>query len=280
MDTEEKKVKCLNCETEFTGKFCPNCGQKSNTKRLKLREMLADFSNSFWGCDNKFVNTLLNLVRRPGHMVREYLQGKRSRYYNPLRMLIWIISIYAIYSFIIGEDPFIVDKAIDEDVDVKGSLEKYIFLRVAMDFWDFISNNKLYYMIFGAIITVPTYTFAFRKEKIQHSDGAELPLNHAEQFYTLLYQSCIEMIFAILILPFSLIKGSGNIISEINNYADIVFSFILYKQLYNIGWLRCIKRYIIAVLLTLSYLILCIMLISALAILIYVLINGTKDLEI
>ena len=280
MDTEENKVRCLNCETEFTGKFCPNCGQKSNTKRLKMREMVSDFSNSFFGCDNKFVKTYLGLIRRPGHMVREYLQGHRNSYYNPLRMLIWIISIYAILSFIIGEDPFLVDKALNDDADIKESVEKYIFLRVALDFWNFITNNKLYYMIFGAIMTVPAYTFAFRKDKIQRPDGAEHPLNHTEQFYTLIYQSCIEMIFATLILPFSLIKSANGILDSINDWADILFTIILYKQLYNFSWWKCIRRYIVASLITLSYVILGIILLSALAILIYILINGTKNFEI
>ena len=50
MDTEGNKVKCLNCGNEFTDKFCPNCGQKAKTKRLKLCDMLSDYGAVLHAC--------------------------------------------------------------------------------------------------------------------------------------------------------------------------------------------------------------------------------------
>ena len=30
-------IKCLNCGTEFEGKFCPECGQSAKTGRFTMR---------------------------------------------------------------------------------------------------------------------------------------------------------------------------------------------------------------------------------------------------
>lgn len=39
------------------------------------------------------------LVTRPGHVAREYLDGKRKKYFNPLSFLVIVSSIYAYVSF-------------------------------------------------------------------------------------------------------------------------------------------------------------------------------------
>lgn len=248
MDTEEIIVKCLNCGKEYTGKYCPNCGQKAKTKRLKFWEIVADLNNFVIGGDNKFLNTLHGLCRRPGHMVREYIQGHRSQYYNPLQMLIWILSIYAVLSFVIGSDPFEITTA-QEEIVPKGDSPWQIWLAYLDKVYGYIKHNKLYYTLACAFMAIGPYRFSFRKYKISRPDGAELALNSTEQFYAFLYQSCMEMAFATLLLPFCLIKGAEGILEDINNFADILFTLILYKQLYRIGWWKNIKRNLVAAIL-------------------------------
>lgn len=279
MDTEEKFVKCLNCGNEYTGNFCPNCGQKAKTKRLKLREILADFANSIIGGDNKFANTLRGMCCRPGHMVREYLQGHRCQYYNPLQMLIWIVSIYAVFSFLLGKDPFgFTGVPEDKVVPVEGTPWN-VFIAIAKNVSNFVSYNKLYNSLFlGLVLILPNWV-AFRKYKIFRPDGARLPLNCTEQFYTILYESCMEMMFATLILPFSFIKGAEEILKDINNYVDILFTIIVYKQLYGIGWWKSIKRSLEAGILFIILSVLVIVISAVVATLIFALIYGTDSLN-
>lgn len=253
MNTEEIVVKCLDCGKEYTGNFCPNCGQKAKTKRLKFWEIIADFRNSIIGGDNKFINTLYGLCRRPGHIVREYLQGHRSHYYNPLKMLIGIISLYALLSFVLGSDPFGFAGVPAEKIVPKGDTPWKTFVAFIKNTSNYISYNKLYYSIFWGISLIVPYRIAFRKQKINRPDGAELPLNYTEQFYTIIYESCMEMMLATILLPFSLIKGSEGILKHINDFADFLFSLIIYKQLYCIGWWKCIKRNLVAFLIWLAY---------------------------
>ena len=279
MENEEKIVKCLNCGMEYTGNFCPHCGQKSKVKRLKFKEIVADFVNSLIGGDNKFANTLRDLCCRPGHMTREYLQGHRNRYYNPLQMLIWIVSIYAVLSFLLGCDPFQFN-GVPEDtmVPLTGTTWE-VFIAIVKNTSNYISYNKLYYSIFLGISLIVPFRIAYRKLKVGRPDGAELPLNYTEQFYVLIYESCMEMMLATLLLPFSLIKGADDILKDVNNWADFLFTLIIYKQLYCISWWKCIKRTLAAAMIWLVSVFVVVFMAAFLSVAIFILIYGKDEIN-
>lgn len=272
------RTKCLNCGNQFKGDYCPHCGQKAKTKRLKIREIIADFANSIIGGDNKFANTCLGLCKRPGHMVREYLQGHRARYYNPLQMLIWLISIYALYSYLIGKDPFgTYNDLTGSDPIISDDLSGKNFLKFLWNFGESLMSNKLFNMLLAALVSVGPFWYVFRKYNIQRPDGAMLHLNHTEQFYVQIYQSCLEMLFAILILPLSLIFKSEYIIKDINDGADFVFTIIIYKQIYRMGSWKSIRLCVYAALLTILNVVVCLVLLGSLVFLIYWIVYGPED---
>ena len=276
---EEKKTICLDCGTEFAGKFCPNCGQKATTRRLKFKEIVGDTYSSIAGGDNKFVNTCRDLCYRPGHLVREYLQGRRTRYTKPLQALVLSITIYAVLSFIIGKDPFdfyemttsnVKMEAVDEDTDELVTFVKKIY--------HFFADNKLYYTIVSAIISIIPYRFVFRKYKIKRPGSEAMPLNCTEQFYTQLYLSSISMMFAVLLLPFSLIHGSDEIIKNINTLAEVIIAIVLFKQLYGIGWWKSIKCNIKAFILILINIVIAVIIAALVIGAAYIVIYGLDDI--
>lgn len=84
---------CLNCETELRGPYCHRCGQKDQHKRVPLRHLLHDVMHDLWHFDTKVLSMLWLLVRRPGFLAGEYLEGRRARYVPPFRL-------YVVVSFI------------------------------------------------------------------------------------------------------------------------------------------------------------------------------------
>ena len=77
---------CLNCGTPLTGPFCAGCGQRDIPPYPSVRELAVD---AFWelsGWDGRFATTVRALVRRPGLLTREFLEGRRARYISPLRL--------------------------------------------------------------------------------------------------------------------------------------------------------------------------------------------------
>lgn len=84
---------CKNCATEFEGKFCPSCGQKAKTKRITSKAVFEDVRRSLIHYDRGFFYTVLQLLWRPGHAVREYLQGKRVMHVKPIKFMLWATAL-------------------------------------------------------------------------------------------------------------------------------------------------------------------------------------------
>jgi len=94
--TEVKTTQCLNCGTEFEGKFCPECGQSADTGRFTMRFILENLLAAFTSRDGGIWFTIKNLFTRPGAMVVDMLNGKRKSYFSPFPMLFFVLAIYVL----------------------------------------------------------------------------------------------------------------------------------------------------------------------------------------
>jgi Protein of unknown function (DUF3667) len=83
-----KPTECLNCGTPLSGPFCAACGQRNIPPYPTLRELVVDAFSELSGWDGRFAVTVRTLVRRPGMLTREFLEGRRARYISPLRLYI------------------------------------------------------------------------------------------------------------------------------------------------------------------------------------------------
>ena len=77
---------CRNCGTQAPLKFCPECGQETTLHPPTLGEFLHEFVGHYVALEGTLWRTLWLLVRRPGRLTREYLDGRRRRYVLPLRL--------------------------------------------------------------------------------------------------------------------------------------------------------------------------------------------------
>ena len=93
---EVKTTTCLNCGTEFEGKFCPECGQSAETGRFTWRFIIDNLQAAVLGKDGGIWFTVKNLFSRPGAMIFEILNGKRKRYFSPFPMLFFVLAIYVL----------------------------------------------------------------------------------------------------------------------------------------------------------------------------------------
>jgi hypothetical protein len=77
---------CANCGYSGTAKYCAECGQPFAVKRITLSSLLHEVVHIFTHLDKGFGYTLKQLLARPGHMQREYLEGHRSKHQKPFSM--------------------------------------------------------------------------------------------------------------------------------------------------------------------------------------------------
>ncbi|MDP9124930.1 MAG: DUF3667 domain-containing protein [Pseudomonadota bacterium] len=79
-------VACRNCGTQAPLKFCPECGQETTLHPPTLGEFLHEFVGHYVALEGTLWRTLALLLRKPGRLTREYLDGRRRRYVLPLRL--------------------------------------------------------------------------------------------------------------------------------------------------------------------------------------------------
>lgn len=82
-------LRCLNCDTPLSGRFCVECGQPNHTVVAPLWETIEEFFGNHFGLDTKFFHSVIPLLLRPGFLTREYCAGRRERYIKPLRLYLF-----------------------------------------------------------------------------------------------------------------------------------------------------------------------------------------------
>jgi uncharacterized protein DUF3667 len=77
---------CENCGADLQGHWCSQCGQPAIEYRRSFRYVVADLLNEFLNWDSKFFTTIALLILKPWRLTNAFLEGKRVRYVNPLRL--------------------------------------------------------------------------------------------------------------------------------------------------------------------------------------------------
>jgi hypothetical protein len=97
-------MECINCGNEVAAKYCANCGQRADVKRITLRDSLRDFWTSVVGLDGFFLRTLRDLTMRPGYVAREYIRGIRVKYFGPIAYFFFMITLLLLFISMLGLD--------------------------------------------------------------------------------------------------------------------------------------------------------------------------------
>jgi len=100
---------CPNCGAAVSGNFCHQCGQEAVLHPPSTREFLHEFIGHYVALEGKLWKTMKLLLLKPGQLSLEYMQGRRVRYIQPLRVyLTFSLIFFAVFKFM-GEDHHIGD---------------------------------------------------------------------------------------------------------------------------------------------------------------------------
>ncbi|MGL5920276.1 MAG: DUF3667 domain-containing protein, partial [Bacteroidales bacterium] len=85
---------CRNCQTKLSGPYCHICGQNVfiGSKR-SFRDIVFNTLENMFAVDHKLLITLKYLLFFPGHLTREYINGRIVSYVHPSK-LFWFVSIF------------------------------------------------------------------------------------------------------------------------------------------------------------------------------------------
>ena len=204
---------CQNCNEIITGNFCTNCGQKASVHRYSFKHFIEhDLIHGIWNVDNGFFFTIKELFTRPGHSIREFINGKRVRYFSFITLLVIILGI----SHFVGE----YSQVKLSDLMPESSKESMNVIEVFTK-----KHPKI-----TLLLTIPFYSIFsflwFRKPK----------LNLTEHFvlnsYKTVVESIIGLIFTIITVFYINQKGLRTIYSLVVLFS-LIYTFWYYKQFFS-----------------------------------------------
>lgn len=89
--------KCLNCGYPIIGNYCGECGQKAHLHKDSFWHMIAHFAGDYFHYDNKFWTTIKTMFTKPGLITKEYIEGKRVKYLNPIQLYIFVTTVFFVF---------------------------------------------------------------------------------------------------------------------------------------------------------------------------------------
>ena len=88
-------MNCKDCNTEINSKFCPDCGQPTNLKRIDGHYIIHEIEHVLH-FERGILYTIKELVSNPGQNIKSYLSDNRSRLVKPIIFIILTSLIYSI----------------------------------------------------------------------------------------------------------------------------------------------------------------------------------------
>ena len=211
---------CHNCDNDFSGNFCPICGQRAEVGRVGWKS-IKDNVAILWGMDSRSLGyTLLQLLGRPGYLVRDYISGHRQVSFPPVKMLV-IVCLFVV----IVESFFHVKNDV---VGLKFNVQELD------DIVAWINSQKSWATLFlQCFYILPTWlVFRFAPSYPRHT----LP----EGFFLQVFISVLSLISTIVIGYWS-------------DYLDlaffVIYMYITYRQLFGYGWWGTLWRFAVILLL-------------------------------
>lgn len=249
VDAPERE--CVNCGTHYRGNFCPACGQAAATGRLAVKDMLRSIFATLVAGDNVFFRTAAALLLRPGYMVRDYLYGRRARYFKPVQMLVRLVAVFVLFSYLFDRDYSAINFMSEDIVNEHVHSEMLAHAIAALS--SLLSNKAIYSLILALVSVVP-FKLAFLGCRYQRPEGRMVGMNIAEHYYTLVYLSCLNLIISILVTPFSSIDTVSSILNGFSFPLLLAFASTIYAQALELrAWnsiLRCLLAFVMTALFT------------------------------
>jgi len=100
---------CKNCGEIIPIHYCTYCGQSSEVSKITWTKLVKELPETVFQINRGFLFTIKELFIRPGHAIREFVNGKRINHYKPLAYLVVLSTIYFLVSKSLGENTVFAD---------------------------------------------------------------------------------------------------------------------------------------------------------------------------
>lgn len=188
--------RCLNCDTEYKGTYCHNCGQHISTRRLASRDFFTNAALSLLRVNRGFGYTAYHLLYEPWTVIRNYIHGKRVIYTAPVPMLIVLCLFGTLIPKMLGlHNVFYLDA---ESAILPGETMSERIINTTLQFYTVSPVFQGLTMFIPYMIAV---MMVYRKS------GARR-FNFAEYTVAMIYMADFVILAEIVLLPVSFVSNS------------------------------------------------------------------------
>jgi hypothetical protein len=210
---------CLNCNTEIKGEFCSKCGQSSETHKINLHYLWHDIQHGLLHVDKGILFTTKELFTRPGHSIREFLNGKRISHFKPISLVIILAGIYSLLSHLFHLNLF------STYYELKGSGDGFNEFKTSVDkVSEWLSQH---YSIL-ALIQIPIFSLGtylmFKREGY----------NYIEHLVINCFIAGQKLILHILTFPIYYWLNKTNFSRPVDQFIDIVGYVLAYFTIFQL----------------------------------------------
>ncbi len=133
-------MNCISCNFEHDEKFCPNCGERSEVKKITFTSILQNVFSSITNMDKGFLYNIKTLILNPQKITIDYVLGKRKGILNPVSFLIFSITIYLfVITFLKAPVESLDDSDFANSKVQKVGMEVGLFIRTNLKFFWILS---------------------------------------------------------------------------------------------------------------------------------------------
>lgn len=197
------EIICKNCQHVFQGNYCNNCGQTAETHKINVHFLWHDIQHGLLHFDVGIPYSIKQLFTRPGHSIREFIEGRRVKHFKPLSLVVILATLY-------------------------GLLYHYfhinIFAETRTTGFDYDKFNEWMATHFSwtTIMTIPIYTIgtsiAFRKQGY----------NYVEYFVLNTFKASQRICAQILMFPILMYSNSASHLQMYSNLTYVVGMILIF----------------------------------------------------
>lgn len=236
---------CKNCSTPFEGKFCPECGQKE-THRLTVPHLGHEIFHAVTHTDKGIFFLIKEMFLRPGITVREYVDGKRKRYFNPFTFLLLMMALqvfvirktdyYRIFNDTITEATVSLLESTGKSREEAFKAMKPVNDQNQSTMEKVVDNNKLLTFLFLPLLALCSWLF-FKQSRFNYAENLVFHILTAAE------STLIFLVVAIIPFLFNQTLGAWMLFAHL--VVTMVYTIIGYRQFFGESWGMVILKGII-----------------------------------
>lgn len=214
------KQTCISCDYEHPERYCPNCGEISNLRKITFKAVFVEAFSTFTNMDKGFLYNLRGLTFNPQSFIQSYLSGKRKGVFNPVSYLIISISLYLIFEnvFPIGDPKMPSD-----------AMQDTIIFKIGFEAGKIITQYfKFFWVISVFFLAAPTALMYRKRNYAEHVTIASFLIGHATllvAFLTPLLK--LPLIFNYVLYAFILILHFRFYLNQDDKVGSLIISFLV-----------------------------------------------------